>query len=909
MRPRVAAAPAVRHPIGVICIFLIALSGCRDLSGPAARPARAALADKSGIPDTLPFHVDESFRAAPDATPIVCGPGLSIPSRLVGEGTIAPHMGHSRSRMFVRDCQISDGIPRFTVADTVAGATGDSLFLDWIVSIVEIHNERADLRIEVLALDGYGWYYKAVGSAIATGSIDLASGNGSYRGSGSIAPRPKGGSVQAPLLVPETFTAADQRFTCGLTVSGAAYCWGLNDHGQLGDGTTTNRLVPSPVLGSFVFKEISAGASHTCALTTGGSVYCWGMNSQGQLGNTDHADHPQPTLVGGAIIFTQITVGGNHACGRTTSGAVYCWGDNPQGQLGDGTIISRDVPTLARGGLSFSVVKTGTSHTCALTSSEVAYCWGANTRGELGDSTTTERHTPRLVAGAHKFTQLSAAPFHTCALNADGFAYCWGANFAGELGNGGVADALIPGPVSGGIQFRRISAGYLHTCAVATLDGRAWCWGNNDNGELGDATTQMRRLPVAVSSAYPFAEITAGNYHSCGVTTSRVAYCWGRNSLGEIGNGSTSASYIATQVSSAVAGGLRFTQLTAGNEHTCGLTPTGAAYCWGVNGLGELGDSTTTYRLVPTAVAGGLFFYDLTVGGLHTCAVRTGGGVACWGWNHYGQLGDGTTTDRNSPTSIASTLSFAVVVAGSGHTCAIAAYGITYCWGANESGQLGDGTRTERHTPTLVAGSYAFWKLAAGQTHTCGLTIDGAAYCWGNFGSGDSNTPVLVQAPEPIWTLDAGDRATCARARDNDNVYCWGINLFGQLGNGTTSTVYTPERVEVKLGTTEGMPLAQFSVGLVHVCVTSSRNGAAYCSGWNYYGQLGDGTTTERHDPAPVSGGLAYEWISGGTDYTCGLSSGAAYCWGHNAYGQLGTDDTNDRLVPAVVTRLFFKIQ
>lgn len=911
MRPRMSAAPALRYSVGAIFMSLIALAGCRDLSGPEhTRAARAALADKSGIPDTLPFHVDESLRPALGATPIVCGPGLSIPSRLIGEGTITPHMGRSRSRLFVQACQISDGIPRFTVADTAAGATGDSLFLDWIVSIVNIHNGRADLRIEILALDGFGWYRNAFGSAIASGSIDLANGNGNYRGSGSIAPRPENPITLTPPLIPETFTAGDQRFTCGLTITGSAYCWGLNDHGQLGDGTTTNRLVPTPVPGDYVFKEISAGASHTCALTTGGSVYCWGMNTVGQLGNADKTDHALPTLVGGGIIFVQISVGGNHACGRTTSGAVYCWGDNPQGQLGDGTITERAAPTLVHsGGLLFSQVKTGTSHTCALTITGRAFCWGDNRNGELGDSTTTERHTPRLVAGAHAFAQISTGPYHTCALDAEGLAYCWGENFNGELGNNDIHDAIAPGPVSGGIRFTRISAAYLHTCALGADDGRGWCWGNNDNGELGNGTTQMERDPVPVTSEFPFAEISAGNYHSCGVTTSRVAYCWGRNSLGEIGNGSTYAAYIATRVSSAVTGGLRFTLLIAGNEHTCGLTSKGEAYCWGVNGLGELGDGTTTARYVPSPVIGGLLFRDLSIGGLHTCAVGTDGAAVCWGWNHYGQLGDGTTTDHSSPTSIAGTLALVAISAGSSHTCALEPSGAAYCWGSNEFGQLGDGTKTDHHTPTLVDGPYAFAAIAAGPTHTCALTLDGAAYCWGNFGIGDSNSPVLVDAPEPFNKLGAGDRSTCARAKDHNNVYCWGINPYGQLGNGTTNTIYTPQRVKVTGQTSEGLALADFGVGLLHVCVVAVGNGAAYCSGFNYYGQLGDGTTTDRHAPSSVSGGLAYEWISGGTDYTCGLSSGAAYCWGHNSHGQLGTDDTNDRHVPAAVTRLLFKIR
>ena len=911
MRPRLSAAPALCRPLGALFISLIALAGCRDIDSPErARAARSALADKSGIPDTLPFHVDEKLRAAPGATPFVCGPGLSVPSRLIGEGTIAPHMGRTQSRLFVMDCQIGDGVTRLTMADTVAGATGDSLFLGWIVSIFDVHNGNAELRIEMFGLGGSGWFYKTTGSAMAVGSMNLESGSGSYRGSGTIGPHP-GGSAQAPLLIPETISASEERFTCGLSRSGAAYCWGQNDHGQLGDGTKTDRLVPTPVSGGHTFREISTGSYHACGLTTTGSVYCWGMNSQGQLGNTDKTDHTQPTLVAGSLVFFQISAGFNHTCGRTTSGVAYCWGDNTSGALGEGTLTERDVPTAVLGGLTFDQVMTGETHTCALTDAGAAYCWGANAYGELGDSTTISRRTPRLVLGGWNFTRITVGNRHTCALDSNSSAYCWGDNANGQLGNGQAANRNTPSPVNGGAHYRRISSGWGHTCAVELITQVASCWGSNDYGQLGDGTTQWRRNPAPISGTRVFAQISAGRYHSCAVTTSGVAYCWGNNLRGEVGDGSNSAHYIPAQVSSVLGDGQTLTKISAGNSHTCGLTAAGDAYCWGENAFGALGDGSATERDTPVAVTGDNHFDDLSAGANHTCATRTDGQARCWGLNLHGQLGDGTTTNHMEPTPVASAPSFAMIRAGSSHTCAIASGGVVYCWGSNEFGQLGDGTTTDRHSPTLISGPYAFWRIAAGHTNNCALTLDGAVYCWGSYGGiSPSNTPVLVPAPEPLVWLEAGDRTTCGITWNSDKVYCWGINANGQLGDGTTNTVYTPERLVT--ADPEGpapIPLTHFGIGASHVCVTALYGGAAYCSGWNYYGQLGDNSTTERHVQTRVYGTLAFEWIAGGGDHTCALSSGAAYCWGRNSNGQLGTDDTSDRHVPAMVTRLFFKIQ
>lgn len=909
--PRSPVILALRHSLGAFFISLIALSGCHDIDSPSgARGARSAVADKAGIPDTLPFHVQMDFRAAPGATPFACGAGISIPNHFIGQGTVSPHMGRSQSSIVVMACGVDNGIVKFTAGDTIAGATGDSLFVGWIATMPATRGGTVDLRIEILGLGGYGWYYRSVGAAMATGRIDLSTGSGSYRGDGSIAPPPAGSGVREPLLIPETISAGGGEFTCGLSLSGAAYCWGQNDHGQLGDGSTTDRLAPTRVLGGMAFREVSTGAAHACGLTTTGNVFCWGANSLGQLGLTDKTDHLQPTLVPGALVFIQLSAGGNQTCGRLTSGAAYCWGDNRYGQLGDGSITERDGPTPVSGGLLFNHIKTDSTHTCALTGAGAAYCWGLNSSGELGDSTTTARRTPTPVRGGPFFSQITVGAHHTCALSNDGTAYCWGNDLSGQLGDGGIANVNHPNPVTAGsVRFHQISAGASHTCAVATT-GQAYCWGANNDGPIGDGSNMYRRTPVLVSTSFLFAQVSAGHDQSCGITTSRVALCWGYNARGEVGDNTKITRYLPVPVSSARGDLPSFTTLSAGMRHTCALTATYAAYCWGSNENGELGDGTTTQRMAPAPVSGGFFLSAISAGALHTCALRTEGHAVCWGANHVGQLGDGTTTDRESPMAVAGTQGFAEISAGNEHTCALGTGGKVYCWGDNTYGQLGDGTTEPRYEPTLVqAGDVVLWHIAAGQSHTCALTREGQPYCWGNYGGMyTSTTPVAVPAYEPLKELHAGDRITCGLARDSDRIYCWGINADGQLGDGTTNSAFTPMRITVADVEVAGIPLAQVGVGSSHVCVTALEGGAAYCAGWNYYGQLGDNSTTERHVQTPVYGALAFQWLAGGADHTCGLSSGAAYCWGRNTYGQLGTGDLSSQLVPTAVNRMLFKL-
>ena len=912
MRPGSQGMFAPRHSLAAFAIALAGLTaaGCRDINGPdPARAPHGALAAKSGLPKALPLRLDETFRAVAGAPLVACSPELSVPSRLAAEGVIAPHMGRTKSVLTVLSCEINNGKPIISVSDTVAGASGDSLSGYWLITISNIKSGKATLELEILFLSGSGWFDNTIGQATGSGVMDVASGSGSYSATGTISPR-EDGQAGGPLIAPQTITAGAE-FACGLAASGTAYCWGRNQYGQLGDGTTTNRVVPTPVAGGIIFTQISAGGTHVCGLTPSRFTYCWGVNDHGQLGTGDVTTHPTPTLVSGGHLFAQISAGFAHTCAADTTGAGYCWGSNADATLGDGSRTDRHAPTAVKGGLSIKIVDAGGHHTCALTTTGSAYCWGANQYGQLGDGNTLSHTTPSAVVLEKTYAQISAGLDFTCGIEASSLlAFCWGRDNTYQLGDGNQTDRDFPGVAGGGgVHFSRISAGNDHACGVGT-DGVAYCWGSAPGN--GYSTAQSWPIPLPGSSAHNdrYKQVAAGTNFTCALSSAAVGYCWGLNAFGQLGSGSTNPNAGEPfQVSSDVPGGLRFAMISGGDINTCGMTSIGAVYCWGANLYGQVGDGTTTERDVPTPVDGGFQFNDLSVGGFHACAIRSEGGQAmCWGYNASGELGDGTTDVRTAPTPIAGSLAFAYIRAGGSHTCAIVSGGAVYCWGDNDAGQLGDGTTTDRHEPTLIAGPYAFGVIATGRWHTCALTRDGAAYCWGNYGTGQSNSPVLVPSPDPFLSLDAGDKNTCGMTRTNE-VYCWGSNGSGQIGDGTTDPVEIPKRVMVLNGT----PLAQFGVGDDHICVLTATAGAAFCAGMNLYGQLGDNTTTDRHEPTAVynPGNLVFGRIDGGRDHTCALSNGGAYCWGSNAYGQLGNDDNDkvDQHAPAVVTRLFFKTQ
>ena len=337
----------------------------------------------------------------------------------------------------------------------------------------------------------------------------------------------------------------------------------------------------------FTVGSVGAGREHTCGVQVTGDLYCWGQNTNGKLGDGNVSGTDTPVAVQGDLTFATVDAADEHTCGVTSDGAAYCWGNNQLGSLGDGTTTGRNTPTLVQGGHTFAMVSVG-GHTCGATPGGNAYCWGNNFWGNLGNgSTGGSSTTPVLVQAGVSFAQVSAGLIHSCGIDTSGLAYCWGNNQFGKLGNGnpGVASAT-PVLVQGGLTFTSISAGTDQTCSVTT-GGAAYCWGANNNGQLGDGNGGTdRATPVLVQGGHAFAMVSAGIDHSCGVTTAGAAYCWGSNFQGALGDGNAE---IGSDTPVLVQGGHTFTAVSAG-LHTCGVTTAGAAYCWGRNFFGQLGD-------------------------------------------------------------------------------------------------------------------------------------------------------------------------------------------------------------------------------------------------------------------------------------------------------------------------------
>jgi alpha-tubulin suppressor-like RCC1 family protein len=391
-------------------------------------------------------------------------------------------------------------------------------------------------------------------TVVGQGSASITAGSGSASGNAAVT------TVTSLALVA---VSAGVHYSCGVTTTGATFCWGANDQSQLGNSSTIDVYGPSAVSGGLAFSSISIQYAGGCGLVAGGSAWCWGgvgepTTSGGALGG-GNGSAPVPIALVGGMSFTAISDADGQACGLSGSGAAYCWGWNRYGQLGTGTTTDSPIPAAVSGGLTFTMLSAGgDDHACGLTSVGVAYCWGANSSGQLGGPSTDTctipsgsptpcSLTPIMVTGGLTFSALSAGTWgYTCGVTTSGAAYCWGSNSYGQLGNGTTTNSPTPVPVSGGLTFTAISAGE-HTCGLAA-GGVAYCWGFNRRGQLGNGGTTNSATPVAVSGGLAFASISAGTQHTCGFTAGGVAYCWGWNDRGQLGDGTQTDHWVPVKV-------------------------------------------------------------------------------------------------------------------------------------------------------------------------------------------------------------------------------------------------------------------------------------------------------------------------------------------------------------------------
>ena len=611
--------------------------------------------------------------------------------------------------------------------------------------------------------------------------------------------------------------------SCAVNASGRIFCWGRNNYGQFGNGTTNNSTTPVDV-GISGATRVAAGMGHTCAIVNGGEVRCWG---NGPLGSATSSS-PSPLAVAGITTADVVAAGLTNTCVLLRDGTARCWGPNFHGELGSGNTTTSATPVQVQGVAGATAIAIGGSHGCAVVANGAVVCWGDNSLGQLGTGSFTGPNDcgasfpcstqAVAVVGITGAVDVAAGDSHSCAAFADGRVQCWGWNGFGQLGNGrhGNGNAQFARevrPVSATPIAVAAGGSLLTNRACAMLpDGTVKCWGDNPGGELGVGTTgSSQPTPTTVQNLADVVSIGVGG-HMCVARANATGWCWGNNGFNQVGAGAADPQTSPRQV----AGLGAVVRVIPGRNSTCEIEGSlfggHAMRCWGVNNNGQLGVSssampncslglkcTGTPQLVP-----GVEAVDIAGGSEHTCVAVRDGTVRCFGQNTEGQSGPPAL----SGTPIPGLNDVVAIAAGRFHSCALRATGAVLCWGRNRFGQLGNGNTTPTGTPQTVSGITNAIAIATGDEHSCALLSDGTIRCWGSNGVGTlaqasgpaqcptgtgtathpcSTTPVAVPGITNASAISSSGLAgfVCATLADR-RVMCWGTNVTGQLGRGTT---------------------------------------------------------------------------------------------------------------------------
>lgn len=399
--------------------------------------------------------------------------------------------------------------------------------------------------------------------------------------------------------------SAGYTHTCGLTIDHDAYCWGS---GLLGNGSAVGSTVPVPVGIGLRFQAVTAGNGHTCGILLDGTVECWGSNSVGALGNGSAGDQALPVLLSAVSILHVISAGDNYVCGVATEMRAFCWGNNESWQLGDAflnPITPPDEPPTGIPSPKFDNCGADAPVRCSRTPRQV--------RGRGSDE--APNGTPLVLSG------IAPGVSHTCALRPDGQVLCWGTGSV-QMGSPDFlitdsTSAIAAVPLPGGLSFLYIASGSRHTCAIRTAEESIYCWGFNSHGQLGTAssgsscptfstppTVGCSPVPTAIAGGLRFDSLDAGGNSNCGIAADSAAYCWGSNEFGQLGEpdaGETCDAGTACRTSAVKVdlGGQPIRSLSVGSRHACGVTIGGAVFCWGDSSDGKLGTRAVNGELLP----------------------------------------------------------------------------------------------------------------------------------------------------------------------------------------------------------------------------------------------------------------------------------------------------------------------
>lgn len=664
--------------------------------------------------------------------------------------------------------------------------------------------------------------------------------------------------------------------------NGQLWAWGRNAAGQLGDGTTTNRNNPIQIGTADNWICVTAGGYHSLGIRADGSLWAWGSNGSGQLGDGTTTFRSAPVRIGTGNTWVAVVAGEHHTLAVKADGTLWAWGNNVYGQLGDGSTTDRNAPVQIGTARDWVTIAPGGGHSMAIKANGTLWVWGNNNAGQLGDGSKTSRIVPVQVGTANNWINVAAGGYHSIGLQANGTLWAWGENNEGQLGDSTYTDTTRPVQIDTARNWTGISAGAYHNLALKA-NGTLWAWGRNDDGELGDSTNTKRNVPVHIDTANRWKGIYTGAMHSLGIKANGAVMAWGDNQYGQLGNGANADKNYATQVHEVDD---EWQSIKAGHRHSIALKSDGTLWAWGQNIYGQLGDSTTVSKNSAVQIGAGREWITIVASVVYSLGIAADGTLWAWGNNFRGNLGDGTNIDKNYPVQVGTADDWVAISSRGGHSLAIKADGTLWAWGQNDYGELGNNTKIDKNIPTQIGTAGDWITIEAGGFHSLAIKTDGTLWAWGGNDDGklgdgttsDRHTPVKIGTAND-WACIAGGDFHSGAVKSDGTLWAWGLNQSGEIGDGTKVMRTSP----VKIGLAADWLLIDF--------------GASYSMGIKADGTLWEwGGWPVKNSPMQV--GAVNSWVNITTsNFILGIKAyRRAICYtGSNKWGELGDGTNTDR--------------
>ncbi len=655
--------------------------------------------------------------------------------------------------------------------------------------------------------------------------------------------------VQSGSTLGWTAVSCGEDHTLAVRADGTLWAWGLNEQGQLGDGTLGSRVTPTQVGTATHWASVTAGKQRSFAIRTDGTLWAWGsnvvttyvfsytwpdgfqlveVNLLGMLG-TDDTTSPYrsaPVQVGTATNWASTSSGLAPTLGIRTDGTLWKWGHESTGLFDmGGTVIPAPVQVGTDSNWAAAASNQSFAHnSVGLRTDGTLWKWGWD-----GSS---------MQVGTHAdWVAVAAGSSHFLARRADGTLWSWGDNYTGQLGYGTLGPQSETPMQVGTATNWTVVAGCAESSLAVQADGSLWSWGDNDHAELGNGILAPLTRPMQVGSSSRWTQVAAGQAHTLALRSDGTIWSWGNNGLGQLGDGSQTSRPLPAQVGASAS----WTAVAARGDSNAALRGDGTLWTWGSNN-GHLGHGSLS-PIVPTQVGSATNWAQVAIGVSQMLAVRADGTLWAWGGNAAGQLGLGNTLSQNTPAQVGTGTDWVCVAAGSSHSMALRGDGTLWSCGTNSDGQHGNGT-TVGHSSFVQCGTRADWvSVTCGNSHTAALDADGR-----------------------LWV--------------------WGDNSYGQMGDGTTADRLTPGELS------PGRRWLHVHSGLYHSAAVSDDH-TLWTWGYNNEGQLGDGSTISGL-LAQVGTAARWQVASAGAYHTDALlTDGTLWAWGSNFNGQLGLQDTS----------------